>query len=659
MSRLHEALRRLGVDSRLLVRNSPAPGTAVQTIGTRGDADDLFPAVREAVVRQYVELNRTSITNTHFSLHIDGADVSRVPLVASSDIAHLHWTGSFQAPADVRALLDAKPVVWTLHDLEPLTGGCHFPAGCEGYTGDCAGCPQLVRDPFEVTATTLSDKKTLWAGGRPTFIAPSRYMAERARRSAVAQCAAASIVHIPYGIDVDRFRPQPKAAARRALGLPVDGTYVLCGSNYNAEQRKGLRFLDGVLAAATARSRPDSSKLTLLTVGEPKLDLHDADGAGVIQLGRVSVDLMPSVYAAADVFLHPSVEDNFPLMLLESMSCGTPAIAFDVGGVADIVQDEVCGRLAAAGDELAMAAALSSLVHDREARQRMGERARAHVEEHFSDSSVARRHAELYDDVAKNRAAPQALAGRSRQTGIDAIFPRWSAACLVQEIALAREHAMQLNEESHAKSEHIAGLQRESAGLARSLADQSRQVQEKEAELAAIHEVAEERKALADKLHASAASIEAIAANLQREVRERDDLLGKLEATIAEQRAEIELVRRETAGLARSLAEQSRQVQEKEAELGAIHEVAEERKALADKLHASAASIEAIAANLQKEVRERDDLLADLEAAIDEQRAEIELVHHVAADRRELIEHLHRVAEERAAIIDRLVDAPQ
>lgn len=651
MSRLHEALRRRGVDSRLLVRHGSAPANAVGTIATRGDADDLFPAVRDAVVRHYVELNRTSVTNTHFSLPIDGADVSRVPLVASSDVAHLHWTASFQTPADVRALLDAKPVVWTLHDLEPLTGGCHFPAGCARYAGDCTDCPQLVRDPFRVTATALGDKKTLWAAGRPTFVAPSRYMAGCARRSAVAQHAEASIVHIPYGIDVEAFRPRSKAAARRALGVPVDGVYVLCGSNYNAEKRKGLGLLNRILAAA----KPPS-QLTLLTVGEPKLDLHDLDGTDVIQLGRVSVHVMPTVYAAADLFLHPAVEDNFPCMLLESLSCGTPAIAFDIGGVADLVQDEVSGRLVDAGDELAMAAALSSLAGDPQRLQRMSEGARAHVEEHFSDVLIARKHAELYDDVLESRAVPGARSDPPRKTGIDELFPRWSTACLIRELAFARERAALLLEGARANAGHIAMLERDAARLALNLADQSRQVQEKEAELTAIHEVAEERKALGEQLHASAASSEAAAANLQREVRERDDLLAKLGAMLDEQRAEIELIHRVAAERSRlidqlnrmaalSAADQARQIREKEAELTAIHEVAEERKALAEQLHASVASIEAVVASLRTEVRERDDLLATLVATIDEQHAEIELVHRVAAERGLLIDRLSAGAD--------------
>jgi glycosyltransferase involved in cell wall biosynthesis len=651
MSRLHGALRRLGVDSNVLVRNGSAPGAHAEALATRGAGDEYFPAVRDAVVRQYVELNRTAISNTHFSLHIDGTDLSGLPLVASSDIVHLHWTASFQTPADVRALFVAKPVVWTLHDLEPLTGGCHFPAGCAGYVDDCAGCPQLVRDPFHVTATTLHAKQTLWEGCRPTFVAPSRYVAECARSSAVARHAGASIVHIPGGIDIEMFRPRSKADARRALGIPEDGTYVLCGSNYNAEKRKGLDALGRMVAAAKARSRIDSSTLRILTVGEPKLDPQDFDGTEVIQLGRASATVMPVVYAAADLFLHPAVEDNFPCMILESLSCGTPALAFDIGGVADLVRDEECGRLVAAGDELAMAAALSSLLDDRDRLVRMGAHARARVEAHFSDVSIARRHAELYADVLEERAASPSISALAQQSGIEKIFPRWSNACLVDELAFARERAALLVEGARSRSQRIAALERETAALAGSLAEQSPQMAEKEAELTAVHQVAEDRRALTEQLHAALAGMEAMATNLR--------------ATIGEQHVEIEMVHRVAderrmlledlhRAAALTSAEQSRQIHEKEAELLAIRVVAEQRKALAERLHASAARMEAAAANLQREVGVRDELLARLKATIAEQRAEIELVHAVAAERRALIEELHRAVEERKLSADTL-----
>lgn len=584
MSRLHASLLRLGADSHVLVRDRAATGTGVETIATRGDADELFAAVREAVVHQYVDLNRTSLTNTHFSLYIDGADASRAPVVASSDVVHLHWTASFQTPADVRALLQAKPVVWTLHDLAPLTGGCHFSAGCDGYTDACAACPQLARDPFGITAITLADKKAFWAGSRPTFVAPSRYIAELARRSAVAHEAHASIVHIAHGIDVEVFPVTPKAAARGALGLPPDGLYVLCGSNHNAEQRKGLRLVEQVLAAASAGLEPGASRPTLLTVGEPKLDVQDLDGWNVVQLGRVPLDVMPQVYAAADVFLHPALEDNAPCMVLESLSCGTPAIAFDVGGVGEMVRDGVAGRLTPAGDAAAMGAALSAIFRDPRTLERLSAGARAHVEENFSDTTMAQKHAELYADVVANHAPPAAFTDRPRTSRIDEIFSRWAGASLVAEIVLARTRTADLVEQSRAQSDHIAylsetvranseriaALERTSADLASDLANHSRQVHEKQAELDAIHEVAQERKALADTLHAAATRIQSQAASLQQGIRDRDDLIERLEQTIDEQRAEIELVHRAAA---------DRQVLIED-----LHSVAEQRAAMIDEL---------------------------------------------------------------------------
>ena len=713
MSRLHQALRGLGADSNVLVRASAERGNAAATMPTRGDADDLLSAVRDAVVRRYVELNRTAITNTHFSLHIDGAGLSRVPLVASAQIVHLHWTGSFQAPSDVRALLDAKPVVWTLHDLEPLTGGCHFPVDCERYAGDCAGCPQLAHDPFHITAATLHDKKTLWAGGQPTFVAPSRYIADCARRSAVARRAEATIVTIPHGIDLETFRPRSKAGARRALGLPVDGLYVLCGSNYNAEMRKGLRFVDRILAAARARLQLEPSQLRLLTVGEPKLDLHDQ--RGVIQLGRVAVDLMPWVYAAADIVLHPSLEDNFPCMLLESLSCGTPAVAFDIGGVADIVEDQRCGLLTASGDESAMTAALSSLAGDPERLLRMSEHARARVVAHFGAASIASKHVDLYEELASRRAGAPPRSGPRPSSELERIFPSLSAACLVQDVRAISEHVTALVVESRAKSEHIAALVVESRAKSEHIGAQVVESRAKSEHIAAlvvesraksehiaalvvesraksehIAALVEETQAksahTASLVDESAAKSEHIAALLEESVAKsaliedltdesraksghiadlaaeshaRSEHIAALAEESSAKSARIGTLERDAAALAQSLAEQRRQVEEKEAELTAVHEVAEQRKTLAEELHASAARVEALASSLQGEVHGRDDLLAKLEAMIGEQRAEIELVHRAATDRQRLVEDLHRIAEERAAIIERLAESAQ
>jgi glycosyltransferase involved in cell wall biosynthesis len=559
---LHDSLRRLGVDSHLLLRHGSL-GDDRETIATRGDADDSSARLRDALVRQYVELNRTDATNTHFSLYIDGADASRLPVVDAAKVVHLHWTASFQTSADVRALLEVKPVVWTLHDLGPLTGGCHFPAGCEHYTDTCSHCPQLARDPFGITATTLRDKKAQWQGSRLTFIAPSRSMEAFARRSALVHDLGASAVHIPHGVDVQMFRPLAKAAARRALDIPVDGFYVLCGSHHNAEKRKGLSIVHRVMAAAGAARGADAPALTLMTVGEPKLDVPNEREYAVVQLGHAALATMPTVYAAADVFLHPSVEDNFPCMLLESSSCGTPAIAFDVGGVGEIVRDGVSGRTVPVFDEAGMAAALAALLDDPERLQRMSRDARTRAVELFGDLAWARRHVELYEELAS--ACPAAPRARPRATGLDQVFPRWSAACLVAELDSAGERVSALAAELEAKSEHIAALQQ--------------QLREKETEVGAVHQVATERERLTERLHDDAERLRELAMTLERGVRERDDLLAGLRTTIEEQRGEIELVHRVAT-------ERKRLVED-------LHRIAQERAALIERLTAQVEKVDA------------------------------------------------------------------
>jgi glycosyltransferase involved in cell wall biosynthesis len=611
--RLHRSLQRIGVDSRLLLD---------ATIKTRCDSDPLLSEAKAAVLRHYVERNRTPVTNTHFSLYIDGADVSGLPHVQSSDIVHLHWTASFQTPDDVLALLQIKPVVWTLHDLGPLTGGCHFSAGCTKFAGDCDGCPQLISDPFRVTATTLRDKRNAWTGRQITFIAPSRYIEALARKSSVAQESGASIQYLPNGIDVDAYHPLSKAIARSRLGLPSEGTYVLCGSLYNGERRKGLHLVERVLGATAARLNA-SEPLNLLTVGDPQIDTGTSDGIRVFQFGRVTDEIMASLYAAADVFLLPSLEDNSPCMLLESLSCGTPVVAFDVGGISEVLRDDACGRIVPPGDHVAMAAALSALLSDPGRLQQMSDIAREHIVQHFSDVASARAHANLYEAVREDRAACAAVTHRAGKSEMEKIFPSLSVACLVRELAEEREQSAHLREDWRQQSEHlallkhnivegnakavalegaIASLKADVATLAGHLADHHRQLQQKEAELSAVRAVAAERDTLTQDLHAAAEHLRSLAMNLQTE--------------LAEQRVEIQLVHKAAADrqtLIETFHRQEQQRADQSAEIDLIHQVA----------------------------AERGNLIEDLQATIDEQRAEIDLIHRIAAERQNLIERLH------------------
>ena len=151
LRRLHQALREHGVDSRLLVQDKSSDDDSVEVLAGAFPTDPTLCRRMDVIQRVYRDRNRTEITNTHFSLSLLGLDLSQHPTVRDADLIHLHWVASFQTPQTLRSLLTLdKPIVWTLHDLEPFTGGCHFPAGCSAFQASCTGCPQLRSDPFGV-----------------------------------------------------------------------------------------------------------------------------------------------------------------------------------------------------------------------------------------------------------------------------------------------------------------------------------------------------------------------------------------------------------------------------------------------------------------------------------------------------------------------------
>src|SRR5205085_11372081 len=105
---------------------------------------------------EWIDANRTALSNTHFSVAYPGWDVSSVPLIRDADVVHLHWTWWFVGIPGIVALSRlGKPIVWTFHDQRGFTGGCHFSMGCRGYETTCPSCPQLREDPLGITRATV------------------------------------------------------------------------------------------------------------------------------------------------------------------------------------------------------------------------------------------------------------------------------------------------------------------------------------------------------------------------------------------------------------------------------------------------------------------------------------------------------------------------
>jgi len=397
--RLHKALRAIGTDSSLIVERKSSGDHDVEVVAPFPSEDS--PRYRSRLVqRKYVDENRTNISNTHFSLLTADMDISTHPLIAKADVIHLHWIASMQTPAGVHRLLKLdKPVVWTLHDQEPFTGGCHYSAGCRGFEGTCSACPQLKEDPFGLPAAVLLDKLALLRDKNLTVTTSSEWMSREARSSSLFR----SMPHIqvvPNGIDPHVFRPSDQAAARTKLGLPLDGAFVLCGAEQWDESRKGLASLPSLIAKVVSHEQINATDVRVMCVGEVPSTLSTS-GTALLQLGHLANENdMALAYAAADVFVHLSREDNSPNMILESLSCGTCVVAYAAGGIPEIVHDGINGRLVTVGDEQAMAAALVEVLADGELRRNMGRQARELIQRDHSSTLQADRFSHLYQDLS-------------------------------------------------------------------------------------------------------------------------------------------------------------------------------------------------------------------------------------------------------------------
>ena len=158
--------------------------------------------------------------------------------VLEADVIQLHWVANFLTSSSLSALASlGKPVVWTLHDMRPFTGGCHYSAGCKGFRLECQSCPQLLPDALSLSRASPHGQTDVVRLLQPVFVAPSQWLANECVSSSVANSCCVEV--IPYGIDAKAFVPMPQQEARRRLGLDAKALYIMLGAHSLAEQRKG------------------------------------------------------------------------------------------------------------------------------------------------------------------------------------------------------------------------------------------------------------------------------------------------------------------------------------------------------------------------------------------------------------------------------------
>ncbi len=399
MRRLHEALTADGVESSIYVRhcdrNEPRVIGFVPQPTWRSRWSRFWRTRKVARIQTRLKFRpgREVFTPARAPYGEELAE----RLAAAADLVHLHWVANFvDVPEFLAHLPTHIPFVWTLHDLQPATGGCHYTSGCRRLESGCGCCPQLgSTEPNDLSAEAWRLRREILA--RETerawrIVAPSTWMREEIVASKLAPSD--RVVTLPYGIDSNAFFPRRRTVVREMLSIPANAAVILFVADRIEQRRKGADLLQAALRRIT--TVPPNRPKILLTLGEGKIP--PADGWSVQALGPTENDLwLTCAYAAADVVAVPSREDNSPLTVIEAMACGRPAAAFAVGGLGDLIQPERTGWLVEAENVSGYASALSqALSNDNTA---MEIAARAAIEQGRTLAHHAQAHRKLYDEL--------------------------------------------------------------------------------------------------------------------------------------------------------------------------------------------------------------------------------------------------------------------
>jgi len=398
-SRLVGALQQEGLNASIWV-NYSFEVQPTQYNFSRGLIPKFFTAV-QIILERILTKTRIKPAKTPFSIPFFGKDISQHLALKEADIIHLHWINhAFLRPKDLAKLRKLnKPIVWTFHDSNAFTGGCHVRYTCTHFEQACGNCPIVKKSaPHDISHQIWNSKKQAYTGLGLEVIAPSKWMAQSAKKSAL---FVKSPIHtIPNTLNTSVFAPSDKALAREKLGLPATSFLILSGFMPSAnDKHKGADLLVDALGIFGQSNEAELVVFGNRTAG----DLPDFKFKTTF-LGTIAAEeKLALCYAAADVFITPSIEDNLPNTVLESLACGTPVVAFTTGGIPDMVTHQQNGYLAPGAYPEELAKGLD-WVKNHANKAALSEAARQTVLSTFSETVVAQQHIKLYQSILKNRA---------------------------------------------------------------------------------------------------------------------------------------------------------------------------------------------------------------------------------------------------------------
>ncbi|MDR2475463.1 MAG: glycosyltransferase family 4 protein [Bacteroidales bacterium] len=397
-NRLMKALRKQGVDAKILVRDKQTDDENVISVNTSW-LKRKINFIRFAWERWIIfchnrfnrkDLFRVSIANT-------GTDICGHSLMAWADVVHLHWINQgFLSLNDIKKLLKTgKSVVWTMHDMWPCTGICHHAWGCENFKSECGNCPFLSsKKTNDLSYRIFQNKKHIFQSNIH-FVTVSIWLKSMALKNT--QIENSDISVIPNVVDTTLFYPADKQIARKQLSFPLDKKIVLMGAAKLNDPIKGFTYLQQALSIL----KEQGENILLILFGSLKDDPVFLSSISVeyISTGLIrDTSTLARLYVAADVTVVSSLYETFGQTLIEAMACGCPVVSFDNSGQTDIIEHKVNGYLARYKDAEDLACGIRWVLSEA-SYEELSKNAIGKVKQVYDEAVIARQYIELYGKV--------------------------------------------------------------------------------------------------------------------------------------------------------------------------------------------------------------------------------------------------------------------
>ncbi|MDR1879149.1 MAG: glycosyltransferase family 4 protein [Bacteroidales bacterium] len=400
-NRLMKALNKAGHEAKMLVCDKQTNDPNVVSINTNcwKEKINFIRFVWERWVIfvhnrfNYKTLFKVSIANT-------GTDISKHPLVKEADIIHLHWINQgFLSLKNIRQLiLSGKPMIWTMHDMWACTGICHHSRECISYQSKCGNCFHLNSSrKKDLSFRIFSKKKKIWVNRHISFVGCSKWLEKKAIQSPLMQ--GNKVYAIPNPIDITTFKPMEKEQARKQLKLPLNKQLLLFGAVNITDKQKGFDYLQEGLVYIK-RQFPDIYKnIELVIFGQLKSDILSRINVFVHSMNYLKDETtIALLYNAVDLFVTPSLEENLPNTIMEAMSCGTPCVGFNTGGIPEMIDHKVLGYVAEYKSAKDLAAGINWCLKNN---NKLMPEARKKTKVCYTENVVAKQYIDLYTKMIK------------------------------------------------------------------------------------------------------------------------------------------------------------------------------------------------------------------------------------------------------------------